>query len=117
MQNTRIVTFSPFVVCRGATIESFQQQTTMAPVRKAVKSSSEFIPVSEDQMKLIGGAIMGRDPEGRSEAVFLTRWLSFFGVDMPVVVKVWDMLEVPLLIPMGISLVRNQSIFFGRCSF
>ena len=40
---------------------------------------------------------MGRDPEGRSESVFLTRWLSFFGVDPAVVVQVWDMIQVPFI--------------------
>jgi len=66
----------------------------MAPLRKAAKGS-EFMPVSEDQMKRLGAAIMSRDPEGRSEAVFLARFLSFFGVDPAVAVEVWDMLEVP----------------------
>jgi len=67
----------------------------MAPSRKA--SRTEYIPVTEDQLKLIGGTIMGRDPEGRSQAVFLTRWLSFFGVDPAVAVIVWDMIEVPFI--------------------
>ena len=44
---------------------------------------------------------MGRDPEGRSQAIFLTRWLSFFGVDPAVVVELWDMIEVPFFDPGG----------------
>ena len=39
--------------------------------RKAARSDG--IPVSEEQVKGLGGAIMGRDPEGRSGSVFLTR--------------------------------------------
>ena len=38
---------------------------------------------------------MGRDPEGRSGSVFLTRWLSFFGVDPVVVVLLWNRIGVP----------------------
>lgn len=72
----------------------------MAPIRKAAKPG-EFIPVSEDQVKGIGGGIMSRDPEGRSTAVFLTRFLSFFGVDPAIIVRVWDMLEVPFVDPFG----------------
>jgi len=66
-----------------------------APTQKAAKQ--EFIPASEDQFKELGAAIMGRDPEGRSQSIFLTRWLSFFGVDPAVVVRVWDLLEVPFI--------------------
>jgi len=66
----------------------------MAPSRKAARPSG-CIPASEDQFKAIGGEIMGRDPEGRSTAVFETQWRSFFGVDPGVVVQVWDLIEVP----------------------
>lgn len=38
---------------------------------------------------------MNRDPEGRSEAVFERRFLSFFGVELVVVAQVWELLLVP----------------------
>jgi hypothetical protein len=72
----------------------------MAPSKKAARPS-ECIPVTEEQFKRLGGEIMGRDPEGRSESVFLTRWLSFFGVDPAVVVELWDLIEVPFFDPGG----------------
>ena len=66
----------------------------MAPTKKAHRIG-EFIPVTEAQFKDLAAAIMGRDPEGRSQAIFLTRFLSFFGVDPAVVVEVWNLIEVP----------------------
>jgi len=44
----------------------------------------------------MGAAIMSRDPEGRSESVFHTRWMSFFGVELDVVVKTWNLIGVPV---------------------
>ena len=63
----------------------------------AKRNRVEFMPLTEDEVKRIGGEIMSRDPEGRSESVFLTRFLSFFGVDPAVVVEVWDLIQVPFI--------------------
>jgi len=67
----------------------------MAPRKKA--SKTEFIPVSVSQIKQLGAAMMGHDPEGQSEAIFRTRFLSFFGVNPAVVVETWDLIEVPFI--------------------
>ena len=71
--------------------------TTMAKQPATKKSATEYIPLTEEQVNQIGGEIMGRDPEGWSPAVFLTRFLSFFGVDPAVVVEVWDLIQVPFI--------------------
>ena len=46
-----------------------------------------YMPASEEQFKSLGAEIMGRNPEGHSQKVFLERFKSFFGVD-PVVCEV-----------------------------
>ena len=39
---------------------------------------------------------MCHDPEGCSTKVFNDCWMSFFGMDVDVVVKVWNMIGVPV---------------------
>ena len=60
----------------------------------ANKRAKIYIPASEDEFKRLGGEIMGRDPEGRSEKVFSRRWNSFFGVEPVVVAETWVLLRV-----------------------
>ena len=63
----------------------------MAPSKKKQKI---FVRVSEDEFRDLGGEIMVKDPEGRSQIVFERKWNSFFGVGVKVCVDVWDRLEV-----------------------
>lgn len=58
------------------------------------KRARVLVPVSEEDFQSIGGAIMGRDPEGKSHTVFMRRWLSFFGVEPVVCVDAWTRLRV-----------------------
>jgi len=51
---------------------------TMAPEPEKQKSSTDFIPVSQEQFKTLGADIMRRDPQGRSESVFGRRWMTFW---------------------------------------
>jgi hypothetical protein len=56
---------------------------------------------------------MGRDPEGRSGSVFLTRWLSFFGVDPVVVVLLWNMIGVPFFDTGDLSHAKPEHLLWG----
>jgi hypothetical protein len=60
----------------------------------SAKRAKVLVPVSEGDFQSIGGEIMGRDPEGKSQIVFLRRWLSFFGVEPVVCVDAWTRLRV-----------------------
>lgn len=59
------------------------------------KANFYYIPASEEEFKRLGGEIMNRDPEGKSEPVFLRRFVNFFGVEPVTVAQVWTMLEIP----------------------
>lgn len=83
----------------------------MAPTKKAARV--ECIPVTEEQFKRLGGEIMCRDPEGRSEAVFLTRFLSFFGVYPALVVQLWDMIQVPFIHDGDLSHAQPKHILWA----
>ena len=60
----------------------------------ARKRARVLIPANEDEFCRLGGVIMDRDPEGKSETIFLRRWMSFFGVEPDVVTKAWSLLHV-----------------------
>ena len=74
---------------------------------------SECIPLSEAQVEMLGGQIMSRDPEGRSGAVFRIRFLSFFGVDPAVVVRAWDMIQVPFFHDGDLSHAQPKHILWA----
>jgi len=85
----------------------------MAPARKAYRTGNEFIPVSVEQFEQLGADIMRRDPEGRSLAVFRTRFLSFFGVDPAVVVEIWDLIEVPFFDSGDLSHAKPEHLLWA----
>jgi hypothetical protein len=62
--------------------------------RPEKKKSKVTVTVTEDEMKHLGGEMMGRDPEGRSESVFIRRWLSFFGVEPIICAETWNLLNI-----------------------
>jgi len=74
---------------------------------------SECIPLTGAQVEKLGGEIMGRDPEGRSGSVFRVRFLSFFGVDPAVVVRAWDMIQVPFFDDGALSHAQPKHILWA----
>lgn len=58
------------------------------------KASQVLIPGSFEEFKEAGSKIMRRDPKGCSVAVFEDRWITFFGVPLPVVVTTWELLAI-----------------------
>jgi hypothetical protein len=71
-----------------------QNQRTTPMSIPAKKKSKVTVTVTEDEMKRLGGEMMGQDPEGRSESIFLRRWLSFFGVEPIVCAETWNTLKI-----------------------
>jgi len=74
---------------------------------------SECIPLSVEQVEQLGGRIMSRDPEGRSGSIFRVRFLSFFGVDPAVVVRAWDMIQVPFFHDGDLSHAQPKHILWA----
>ena len=84
---------------------------TDIPANKRPKHGS--IPVTESQIEQLGGEIMARDPEGRSQSVFRIRFLSFFGVDLAVVVAAWDLIGVPYYHDGDLSHAKPEHILWA----
>ena len=85
---------------------------TDIPANKRPKHG--FIPVTESQIEQLGGEIMARDPEGRSQSVFRIRFLSFFGVDLAVVVAAWDLIGVPYYHDGDLSHAKPEHILWAK---
>jgi len=74
---------------------------------------SECIPLTEARVEQLAGQIMSRDPESGSLATFRIRFLSFFGVDPAVVVRAWEMIEVPFFHDGDLSHAQPKHILWA----
>ena len=54
------------------------------------KRAKSYRVVTEEEFRQLGATMMNHDPEGRSERVFLRRWMFFFGVEPDVVIDAWE---------------------------
>jgi len=74
---------------------SREKPSAAAPAKpKAARVDSVLVPATEDLFRKLGGEIMGRDPEGRSEKIFMVRWMSFFGVSPLVCLETRNLIGV-----------------------
>jgi len=59
-----------------------------------MKRAKVYISVSLEEIRLLGAAVMKRDPQGRSEPLFIRRWMAFFGAKPEICVDLWGRLQV-----------------------
>jgi hypothetical protein len=62
--------------------------------RPNAKRAKVHLTVSEEKFRELGSETMRRDPEGRSQAIFMRRWVPFFGVEPVACVDAWACLKV-----------------------